>query len=48
MQNMTKRGNVYYIRFIVPKERLSDVGTATGRIVHEEISDRDFDLDILK
>jgi integrase len=30
MQNMTKRGNVYYVRFIVPKERWSDVGVATG------------------
>ncbi|KXV69978.1 hypothetical protein AD951_04235 [Acetobacter malorum] len=29
MQNMTKRGSVYYIRFIVPKERWQDVGRAT-------------------
>ncbi|MFT8505877.1 hypothetical protein [Acetobacter sp.] len=30
MQNMTKRGSVYYVRFIVPKERWHDVGMATG------------------
>ncbi len=30
MQNMTKRGSVYYVRFIVPKERWQDVGRATN------------------
>ncbi|MBS1002343.1 hypothetical protein JK183_00385 [Acetobacter thailandicus] len=30
MQNMTRRGSVYYVRFIVPKERWHDVGIATG------------------
>lgn len=30
MQNMTKRGNVYYVRFTVPKDRWQDVGAATG------------------
>lgn len=30
MQNMTKRGSVYYVRFIVPKERWHDVGMVTG------------------
>lgn len=30
MQNMTKRGSVYYVRFIIPKERWQDVGRATN------------------
>lgn len=30
VQNMTKRGGVYYVRFIIPKHRWQDVGRATA------------------
>lgn len=30
MQNMTKRGSVYYVRFIISKERWQEVGRATN------------------